>query len=288
MLGYNDRSSRDFSHFDTLSTEELRYIIRQDSMLGENEDSDLDAILYITEVLARREKEENNDIKDVETAWQEFKANYYPYTSDANPLFIFDEQEEEPAPKSGRRIRRRLFKTLSVAAVLALVIIAGTVSSSAMGFNLWGAIVGWTHETFGFSQADDSGTAPFENIRSVLTVYGIDEKLVPTWIPGEASEDKLIVKETPNGMFFVSTTSTSEGEVSLEIVFYEDVIKLNRKHEYNKDSVEKYTSHGIEHYIMSNDIYNKVVWANGSNECSITCAFELSDIYRMIDSIYVR
>ena len=47
MLDANNRSGRDFSHFDELSTEELRNMIHQDSMLDENEDSDLDAILYI-------------------------------------------------------------------------------------------------------------------------------------------------------------------------------------------------------------------------------------------------
>ena len=40
MLASNARSNRDFSYFDKLSTEELREIIRQDSLLDENEDSD--------------------------------------------------------------------------------------------------------------------------------------------------------------------------------------------------------------------------------------------------------
>ena len=77
MLASNARSNRDFSYFDKLSTEELREIIRQDSLLDENEDSDMDAILYITEVLANREKEENErNVKDVEAAWKSFKENY--------------------------------------------------------------------------------------------------------------------------------------------------------------------------------------------------------------------
>lgn len=285
MLGYNDRGSRDFSHFDTLSTEELRYIIRQDSMLDEDEGSDLDAILYITEVLARREKEENNDIKDVETAWQEFKANYYPYTADATPLFSFD---EPAAPKAGRKLRR-VFKPLSVAAVLVLVIITGTLTASAFGFNLWGAIVSWTHETFGFSQQGDGPTVvPFENLRATLTMYGVDEQLVPTWLPEESAEDTLMVRETPDGTFFVSTTLVDEREVSLEILSYNEPSELHRKFEYSKDSIETYTSHGIEHYIMSNEAYYRIVWANSNNECSMLCDFELDDIYRMINSIYVR
>ena len=285
MLGYNDRGSRDFSHFDTLSTEELRYIIRQDSMLDEDEGSDLDAILYITEVLARREKEENNDIKDVETAWQEFKANYYPYTADATPLFSFD---EPAAPKAGRKLRR-VFKPLSVAAVLVLVIITGTLTASAFGFNLWGAIVSWTHETFGFSQQGDDPTAvPFENLRATLTMYGVDEQLVPTWLPEESAEDVVRTREAPDSTYFISTATISESDVSMEIHSYKDSSEIHRKFEYNRDSVETYTSHGVEHYIMSNDSFYRVVWANGNNECSILCDFEPDDVYRMINSIYVR
>ena len=91
MLASNARSNRDFSYFDKLSTEELREIIRQDSLLDENEDSDIDAILYITEVIANREKEENErNVKDVEAAWKSFKENYYPYISDPEPLYSFD------------------------------------------------------------------------------------------------------------------------------------------------------------------------------------------------------
>lgn len=285
MLGYNDRGSRDFSHFDTLSTEELRYIIRQDSMLDEDEGSDLDAILYITEVLARREKEENNDIKDVETAWQEFKANYYPYTADSTPLFSFD---EPAAPKAGRKLRR-VFKPLSVAAVLVLVIITGTLTASAFGFNLWGAIVSWTHETFGFSQQGDDPTAvPFENLRATLTMYGVDEQLVPTWLPEESAEDMVQAVETPDCIRLISTASVSGEDVSMEIHAYKETASAHRTFEYNKDSIETYTSHGVEHYIMSNDSFYRVVWANGNNECSILCDFNLDDIYRMINSIYVR
>lgn len=43
----SNSSTRDFSHFDKLSTEELQEIIRQDSFL-DDDSSDIDTILYIS------------------------------------------------------------------------------------------------------------------------------------------------------------------------------------------------------------------------------------------------
>lgn len=81
-------STRDFSHFDKLSTEELQEILRQDSFL-DDDSSDIDAILYITNLLASRASS-SDDSKDVEAAWKSFKENYYPYISDSEPLYSFD------------------------------------------------------------------------------------------------------------------------------------------------------------------------------------------------------
>ena len=55
MLASNARSNRDFSYFDKLSTEELQGNTSAKTLCWmTNEDSDIDAILYITEVLANR------------------------------------------------------------------------------------------------------------------------------------------------------------------------------------------------------------------------------------------
>lgn len=89
----SNSSTRDFSHFDKLSTEELQEIIRQDSFL-DDDSSDIDAILYITDLLVKRSDSSNNS-KDVEAAWKSFKENYYPYISDPEPLYSFDSPEDE-------------------------------------------------------------------------------------------------------------------------------------------------------------------------------------------------
>ena len=68
------QTSHDYSRFDNMSTAELNEYLRQDSY---RDDSDMDEVLYVMEVLARREKEENkHDLPDVQKAWEEFQKYY--------------------------------------------------------------------------------------------------------------------------------------------------------------------------------------------------------------------
>ena len=67
------QTHRDLSIFDTMRTEELEEILFQDSQLPE-EASDVSAILYIADVLAKRK--ENRP--DVDAAWASFREHYLP------------------------------------------------------------------------------------------------------------------------------------------------------------------------------------------------------------------
>lgn len=288
MLDSNNRSNRDFSHFDKLSTEELRAIIHQDSMLDENEDSDIDAVLYIMEVLARREKEENK-IKDIDAAWQSFKEDYYPYASDPEPLFKLS--DAEPAPAAGPAVIffKKLFKPLSIIAVVALALLTGTITSYALGFNLWGALAAWTHETFHFTTSEVETVQPFENLQNALDMYGITASLVPTWLPDTCGEDIVQVFEIPNGIHLVSNCSVQAGELVFNINHYNDTVDVShRTYERMETNVNIYTSNGIDHYIMPNGNKIRISWLSENNECSILCTLKETDIYRMIDSIYER
>ena len=276
-------STRDFSHFDKLSTEELQEILRQDSLL-DDDSSDIDTILYITDLLAKRSDSSNNS-KDVEAAWKSFKENYYPYISDSEPLYSFDSPEDKVVKAKPRR-PRRVMKTLSVAAVLAVVIISGSVTASAFGYSLWGAVAEWTRDTFGFTQSSqNNGIYPFENLRDALAAYDIDEPIVPQWIPDGYGEDTVQAAETPDSKIIVAVSKYGSKEIKLEVKIFNDPSNRHWLYEMFEDDVEKYSSNGIDFYIMKNDDFTRVSWAVGSNECSILCSLNPKEIYRMIDSI---
>ena len=64
--------SKNFSRFDAMSTEALRDILYQDSFLPEGVGYDMDTILYIMQVLAKRE-----DVHpSVDEAWRIFNEYY--------------------------------------------------------------------------------------------------------------------------------------------------------------------------------------------------------------------
>ena len=277
-------STRDFSHLDKLSTEELQEILRQDSLL-DDDSSDIDTILYITNLLASRASS-SDDSKDVEAAWKSFKENYYPYISDPEPLYSFDSPEDEVVKAKPRHLSRAM-RTLSVAAVLAVVIISGSVTASAFGYNLWGAVAEWTRDTFGFTQSSqNNGIYPFENLRDALAAYDIDEPIVPQWIPDGYGEDTVQAAETPDSKIIVAVSKYGSKEIKLEVKIFDDPSNRHWLYEMFEDDVEKYFSNGIDFYIMKNDDFTRVSWAVGNNECSILCALEPKEIYRMIDSIF--
>ena len=65
-------SKIDFSIFDTMSTRVLQEILYQDSILPEGEGFDQGAVLYVMQVLARREE----GGPPVEEAWRRFNECY--------------------------------------------------------------------------------------------------------------------------------------------------------------------------------------------------------------------
>ena len=277
-------STRDFSHLDKLSTEELQEILRQDSLL-DDDSSDIDTILYITDLLVKRSDSSNNS-KDVEAAWKSFKENYYPYIYDPEPLYSFDSPKDKVVKAKPRR-PRRVMKTLSVAAVLAVVIISGSVTASAFGYNLWGAVAEWTRDTFGFTQSSqNNGIYPFENLRDALDAYDIDEPIVPQWIPDGYGEDTVQTAETPDSKIIVAVSKYGSKEIKFEVKIFDDPSNRHWLYEMFEDGVEKYFSNGIDFYIMKNDDFTRVSWAVGNNECSILCSLKPKEIYRMVDSIF--
>lgn len=280
--------------YDNLSTEILEEILRADSQLQNDEDSDMDAILYIMEVIAKREKEQpTGKFTNVQTAWTSFNENYLPYLENVKSLYDDEEYIKDkkdikqiPSYKSSVSRKSRLqLKTVCIVAIITVMLFVGTVTASALGFDLWEAVAQWTKDTFSFSNMIINNQKP-EDLQETLNKYGLTTAVAPTWFPNGYSFESVNVAENPLRTTIRSIYSSMNDEISVTIV----LLANSSTSIYEKDSknVITYSVDDIEHYIMTNLGRTKVIWMTDNYECSITGKFSIEEAEKMIDSIYER
>ena len=147
----------------------------------------------------------------------------------------------------------------------------------------------WTHDTFGFYSQDRlQKQQPFPNLAAALSAYGIQDPLVPTWLPDGFEEDTLKITEDPKGVTFVSNCKVASNDIIVQITSYSSGNASNTIYETVGEKIRLYEVNGVEHYIMPISKQTRVLWICNNNECSIRCSLQDEDIYRMIDSIYER
>ena len=161
MSELNNRDRNAYSKFEHMSTEDLETILRLDYQLPEGEGLDPDTILAITEVIANREESDSApQYPDTDTAWNDFLTKYRPHGGsflDAEADTVSKQEQsksnlgDSPAVQR-RRSMRWLTRTALVAAIIAALLLATTVTASAFGYDLWNVIAEWSKETFTFTR----------------------------------------------------------------------------------------------------------------------------------------
>ncbi|MDO4816233.1 MAG: DUF4367 domain-containing protein [Bacillota bacterium] len=271
----------DVTLYDKMSTAELEELLRQDAVFGDSNESSINELIYIMELVANRKRVENpSEIIDVKEAKKSFDENYRPIAERGETLFEEEASEPEAIIQSGTH--RRFFRTaIAIAAVVALML-AASVVASAMGFNVWNHVADWTHEVFGYGEKYDRADTLFE-FSSTLEKNGIDPNILPTYIPEGyevVSVDKL---SNPAYEKYLCELSNGTYSIVIEYVICED----NRANELEKesDSPDIQTYNGTDYYFVNNDGKNYVSWSNGEVDGSIFYTDSELDIERIIKSI---
>lgn len=285
--------------FDNMSTEELEEILRQDSELPQDEKYDMSAIIYIAELIAQRErKDPKGRFTNVNKAWKSFMEDYYPIPCDGKTIpkekfseITADRNKTKTASPKRKKPINLFTRTASVAAIVAVVLLIGTVTAYAMGINLWSVIAQWTDETFNFSASEQTkepvithkAQLEYNSLPDALIANDIKVPLVPKWIPEGFEQTELQVCSKPF-LVFCATYTCSKKVICINI----SEADPNGMNIYQKDkeSVSEFVADGITHYIMSNLSLNKAIWQNGSFECSISGDVSKEELERMITSIY--
>lgn len=280
----NDRNVQDFSKYDAMTSEELAQILRLDSEAPEGNGLDIDTLLYITGVLAEREKINNNTGKTAQEAWISFQQHYMP--SEEECLEVTE--ETKPVKSRNPWVRRAI-----AAAAAVVLIVAVPLTAKALNWEkIWTAVATWAKETFSFVREDqpevddpsNADTCQYTSLEQALSETNRQDGLIPTWIPDGFVLDKIDVDETPMQRNYVALYVKGERHLNVCVRSYEN--NDPERVEINEDLVEVYSVSGVEYYIFSNDEdMLSAIWNQDTYECCISGKITIEEIKMMIDSI---
>ena len=286
MSASEESVRRDYSRYDQMSTAELEQLLRLDFQASEDGSSDLDAILYISDLLARR-----NGPSDSHAAWAQFQAAYRPYACGRSLYDLGDIEDAleraSPAPSGTRPgSARRLRRLTILAAVLTACLLGGMVAQAA-GVDVWGAIAQWTDETFRFLPVDSGGATVEEDMaqfQSSLQEWGMADWF-PTWhpdgfVPGDLEITDLNSRVSAHVTFFGEDRNYS-------VVIQHFIPSTYNTGTFEKDDtpVEEYIHNGQTFYILSNIDTLTATSYDGEFMVMIAGSLTREEIRAIIDSI---
>ena len=268
------RRTGDLSYCDTMTTEELEEILRLDAEKPEGQESDTDKILYIMEVLAERKRNTSHTGKTALEAFESFKQNY------------MSETENNSVPIKTKSGLPRWVRSLTATAAVLAILIAGSVTAKAFGFNVWKAVIQWTQETFHFGEWGSSNvnnSLDYDSLQEALEKGNTPAWLAPTLISKGFSLTDIKVEQNPLKKIYVAKYVSGEKIIVITIRDYLEEVPVYA--EQNEGLIEEYNSLGITYYLFSNLEHNRAIWLYDSYECDISGDVTIEELKQMIDSI---
>lgn len=271
-----NRSNPDFSKYDSMSIGELEEILRADAMGPERDDSDVDEILYVMEVLAKKRRQNGIAGKTALEAYQEFQQHYLPMV------------EEDSKPK--RKTNIIPFRRIAAVAASLVLVFSLTTTATAFSFkDVWDAVVTWAQETFSFSMGVEfseptpNDQVEFSSLKEALVHNGRDFWFIPNYVPSGYFLEEIIVEESPLQEIYIAVYNNGVDRLKIYVKSYRE--SRPEQMEMSEDSLEVYSSCGIEFYLFSNLNQNRAVWLIDSYECYISGSLCFDELRTMIDSI---
>lgn len=291
MSNVGDKGRADYSKFDKFDIDVLEAILRADFDAPEAERMDIEAVIYISNLLAERREEQTPDVAEAKA---EFYKYYYPLDKsvydfgDDDEFDDFEPQTENIKDKSQTVNIVPLYKKIwrkfaSVAAVLIIFLFGGTVTAYAVGYDPFAAIARWNDEHFWFEK-----TINVNEVNNVLSDYGDIENLVPKWLPkGYEFEDVKIVPY-PDGQIICSSFVKHQNDIDKHICinYRQGVANIEVHYEKTSEEAIRYEKGGIDHYIIKNTDNITVIWLNNDFECSLIGQISVDEAKKIISSLY--
>lgn len=189
----------------------------------------------------------------------------------------------------------------SVAAAIAVLVVLGSlVTAQALGIDVFGAIARWTDETFRFTSSlqnsadTDSDTqnsnkqspdGEYTSLRDALDACGINQSIVPKWLPEGFELAKVSVSSQPSPMSIRAKYTFGNRNFSLIIFLYDSTDAVDCT-VFEKDSatVTTYERGELTYYIMSNNQRLTAAWMpNDQMVCTIVGDLSVDEVKQIID-----
>lgn len=278
------RRGVDYARIDAASTEELEEILRLDAENHTGDNSNIDTILYVMEVLEKRKEKEYTG-PSPEEAFKSFLNDYLPCEDDIG----FDELAADFPPKVIKMPARGWKRALTAVAAALAIVFLGTISANAFGYNVWEAIVSWTQETFRFTDGTDvddptpKDKLEYASLQELLLEKGITIPLAPTWIPERFELTSIRIDEMPMQRSFLVVYS--DGQQIMKIQIKNHIEMDSEQVEQSGVFYMEYPSGGIIYHIFQNNNQFRAVWIRDGFECYISGELTIDELENMIDSI---
>ena len=277
------RGARDFTRYDSMTTEELEKILRLDAEAPMEQESDTELILYIMEVLAKR-KNKSNTGKTAQESWESFQKHYRPQDAEHS-------EHTSKAATNGKTPQPWLRRLIACAAAIILVLCI-PLTTNAFGWeDVWNLIAQWGKETFAFSIKENSYNnepgldydGKYTSLQDLLKRNKIDSDIVPAWIPDGFVLTKCEKDVTPTQEIY-RAYYTNDGK-NLMFLVQSYISSDPYSVEIEDDVIEIYEVSGVKYYIFSNVSQVRFVWTVDSYECNVSGDISIDDAKKMIDSI---
>lgn len=208
---------------------------------------------------------------------------------ETNP--VGPELHSKPRKIPGRLTLRKL---LPIAAILILMI--SLMTPTASGSKLFELLGRWTAEVFQLEDDTDNYAVirnrplaegerkDYDTPEEMLEDFGIDTKLLPTWVPERLGEMDVYAREGNHGAKLGIDYSTDLEFLS--VIFVEHSPKTMHSVEKDYQDADTKIIDRIVHHIVIDQTTTKIIWENGELECRITGNLPWEEMEQVLYSIY--
>lgn len=285
-----DRKERFSQKYDSMQDDQLQDILRADASNPEGEESDIEEMFYVMELLARR-RSERGEARDPQKALEKFRNHYVLMDGTDLRSDELNNNSDIPVPTKRKVTTFRWKRSIAVIAAVVAIVIMSVVSVGAAKFNLWETIAKWTQETFHWGTALDGneqepevdGILACRELQEALDQVGITEKLVPTWLPQGYSLVDIQSVERPTQRTFYAQYNNSEKSIIIQLRDYFDTNPTQA--EQSNNATEVFCFNEINYYLFDNNDQIQIAFIKGHFECSIYGNFSFDTAKKIIQSI---